>query len=188
MKINNSVVKNMFLKVVKEAMKNFNCELYSYAIMENHIHLLLYPREENMPLIMQYINGNFAKRYNQLYGRIGPFWNNRYGLVIAEEKDDPIGYLKTLLIYQWYNPVKGNIVNNPFDYVYSSIHEYFHDDRSSIPNNIVRVNLLNVYLELGNTNSERFLKLMEFGRGIYKDFVEIAVYESPKIGRPRKAA
>jgi len=73
---------------------------------------------------MQRIKSVFAKRYNRMYGRIGPLWNERYGWTVVEQAEKPESYLLHLLWYMAYNSYRKNYVNNPRDYEYGSINCY----------------------------------------------------------------
>ena len=60
-----------FLLLTIEYLKYFlDYFVYGYCIMPDHFHLLIMPSEKhNISKIMQYIKGNFARRYNQMISR-----------------------------------------------------------------------------------------------------------------------
>ncbi|MGH9718953.1 MAG: transposase [Bryobacteraceae bacterium] len=51
-------------------------ELYAWAVMANHVHLLILPKAP-IPVLMRWLKGSTARKANQLLGRTGkPFWRD----------------------------------------------------------------------------------------------------------------
>ncbi|WP_423908881.1 transposase [Candidatus Spongiihabitans sp.] len=67
-------------------------ELVAFAIMPNHVHLLLKPLDK-LSLVMQTIKGVSAKIINEMMGRNGQFWaNGYYDKAIRDEKHFGVVY------------------------------------------------------------------------------------------------
>ena len=50
------------------------CHLYAWAIMPNHVHVILRPRIE-LPKVMRWLKGRTGRKANRILGRTGaPFW------------------------------------------------------------------------------------------------------------------
>ena len=94
------------------------CELRSYVIMPNHIHLLLQP---NVPLarVTKSIKGYTAREANKLLHRTGkPFWQyESYDRWVRNDSE-----LQRIVRYIEGNPVSAGFVRSPEDWPWSSAH------------------------------------------------------------------
>lgn len=155
-------VKDLLLQVIIMAQKKYLFDLASYTIMDNHFHFTIrtLTEEHSISRIMQFIKGQFAQRYNRMYNRSGPVWNERFKDIIIEHASHPSWYMLNLLDYQAQNPVVKGYVNNAEDYPYSSIRAYL-DETFMSP---VAISLHPYFLALGNTFSERAQRYREFAR------------------------
>ena len=53
--------------------------LFGYVIMPDHFHILIQPNDNYpLPKIMNYIKGNFARKYNLLHNQKGHIWQEGY--------------------------------------------------------------------------------------------------------------
>lgn len=112
--------KEKFCQLLKEA-RDFNIEIMSYCIMDNHTHIVLkIEKYEDMSNFMGHINLKFARYYNYEQDRVGTVFRGRY-------KSQPIYSEKSLcrcIEYIHNNPVKAGIVRKKEDYFFSSYREY----------------------------------------------------------------
>ena len=68
------------------------CELVAFAIMNNHVHLLIKPLE-SLSKIVQSIKGGSAKIINEMIGRSGKFWaDDYYDKAVRDEKHFVVVY------------------------------------------------------------------------------------------------
>ena len=68
------------------------CELVAFAIMNNHVHLLIKPLE-SLSKIVQSIKGGSAKIINEMIGKSGKFWaDDYYDKVVRDEKHFAVVY------------------------------------------------------------------------------------------------
>ena len=112
------VMKDKMIETLHRAEKKFDFDLDAFCIMDNHIHLLLFPKqEEDLSQIMQWILTVFAMAYNQHVNQGGPVFNGRFWSKIIENKAQYFEVYR----YIMKNPVKAGIVEKPLDYKYSSI-------------------------------------------------------------------
>jgi putative transposase len=66
--------RQIFLYILKKAIKKYDFKLYSICIMSNHIHYLIEPKKaEDIPKIMHYINWYSAMCFNRMLNRTGHF-------------------------------------------------------------------------------------------------------------------
>lgn len=93
--------------------------VHAWVFMNNHLHLLVTPANENsLPRTMQSLGRRYAQYFNRSYHRSGSLWEGRYkaGLVDTER------YLLSCYRYIELNPVRAGIARRPEDYPYSSYH------------------------------------------------------------------
>ncbi len=147
-----SIVKKIFLVIVKKAQERYDFELNYYCIMDNHFHMIIriVYNGDSLDKIMQYIKSNFARMYNKYTCRTGPFWNERYKTKIIEKYSNPEKYLLNTLLYLTINPVKANNVTSPFYYKYSSFLYYINNKVKLI----VKITLHPFFLKLGKSIKE----------------------------------
>ncbi len=96
----------------------FDCLIYSYCLMPNHIHLVLEsPRGlKAMASLMHGLNQSYAMSFNEKYEKVGHLWQNRYKSFVVNKND----YLVNLIEYVEFNPVRAEIVYRPEKYAWSS--------------------------------------------------------------------
>jgi putative transposase len=158
--IKDDKTKELMITVIKETQEKYHFELSGFEILDNHFHFLIKTLDggQTISKIMQRIKSVFARRYNKLHGRTGPFWNERFGSKIIEDAIDATTYLLHLLWYMAYNSFRKNKVNNPRDYKYSSINCYLDENYKSC----LTIKLHNSFINLGKTFQERLRGFLIF--------------------------
>jgi putative transposase len=112
--------KELFLSVLTEAKVKFKFEIRNFTIMPDHTHILIHPLGGifDLPKIMQWIMGVFAKRYNKICNYKGHLWRTRYWSKII---DDIFQFL-TVFDYISNNPVKAGISETSSKYEYGGLY------------------------------------------------------------------
>jgi len=89
--------------------------LGAWAIMTNHVHVLLFPRIA--PSRLQSLKGTTAREANQVLGRIGErFWQaESYDHWVRDDRE-----WSRIAAYIENNPVKAGLVRQPEDHRWSS--------------------------------------------------------------------
>ena len=75
--------KRSFLTTLRQAISRCGWEVYAYAIMPNHFHLLLRTPRGNLSIGMQWLLSTFATRFNRYRKESGHVFQGRYRYVIA---------------------------------------------------------------------------------------------------------
>lgn len=99
------------------AVKETDCSLHAYALMTNHVHLLLTPRKaEAIPRLIISMGRRYVQYINTTYRRTGTLWDSRYksSLIQAET------YLLDCMRYIELNPVRTAMVDDPAHYRWTS--------------------------------------------------------------------
>ena len=106
-----------YLHWLNEALRKEQCALHAYALMTNHVHLLLTPGDAKaVPQLIIALGRRFVQYINVSYRRTGTLWDSRYksSLIQAET------YLLACQRYIELNPVRANMVDDPANYRWSS--------------------------------------------------------------------
>lgn len=106
-----------YLHWLGEALKKERCALHAYALMTNHVHLLITPeRAESVPRLIIAIGRRYVQYINTTYRRTGTLWDSRYksSLIQAET------YLLSCQRYIELNPVRAAMVDDPAHYRWTS--------------------------------------------------------------------
>jgi REP element-mobilizing transposase RayT len=101
-----------FLEIISETAELFDFEVCSFCLMNNHYHLLIETKSDNLSLIMRQINSKYGMYFNGKYRRIGHLWQGRFkSWYVYDQK-----YLNTLIKYIEFNPVKAGITKKIGEY------------------------------------------------------------------------
>jgi len=129
----------------------YKSDILAYVFMPNHIHLIVYFKEENM--LSEYMrdfkkytafrirkeiesDGNTALLENLRVSngkQIFKIWMDRFDDVFLETPS----VLETKLDYIHFNPTKKNLCSDPTDYLYSSAFFYENDLQNNFPLEVI---------------------------------------------------
>jgi putative transposase len=106
-----------YLACLAELESNSNCEIHAFALMPNHIHILLTPRAamaaSRLMKRLEQRHAQFINRYNK---RTGALYEGRFRSSVVEDTD----YLFNCYRYIELNPVRARLVDHPSEYAWSS--------------------------------------------------------------------
>jgi putative transposase len=97
----------------------FACWVHAYALMGNHVHLLLTPsRPGSVAGLMGALGERYARHVLATHNHVGALWEDRYEAVPVH-----VGrYLLSCMRYIELNPVRASLVASPEQYRWSSFH------------------------------------------------------------------
>ena len=108
---------DFYLETLGEACKRHQCDLHTYVLMTNHVHLLLTPHtEDGIGKVMQSLGRTYVQYFNDSYQRTGTLWEGRYKATLLDSE----AYLLTCYRYIEMNPVRAGMVEHPSEYPWSS--------------------------------------------------------------------
>lgn len=137
-----------FMDIIKETKEKFNYEIYSYCLMDNHVHFVIYDKNQKISKIMQSIQVSYAFYFNKKYERVGHLFQNRFFSKEVEDRE----YLKMVCRYIHQNPLKAGIAKTE-EYKWSSYQAYIK------PNKLVDTKLLlSVFSENVDIARNEFIK------------------------------
>ena len=75
----NDADRRIYLDWLREAAKQFGSAVHAFALMPNHVHLLMTPQNvDSLSKTMQSLGRRYAQYFNQQHHRSGTIWEGRY--------------------------------------------------------------------------------------------------------------
>ncbi len=134
-----------YLEFLKHYKEKFRFKLYAYALMLNHVHLLIETTQYgNISTIMKPLSQRYAIWHNRRRGKKGHLWENRFHSNIIEKES----YLLECIRYIELNPVRSKLVSHPKDYKWTSYKAHIYEQPSTI------IDMHPIFHELGKTPCE----------------------------------
>ena len=117
---------DIFLESIKKMKEQLPFKLIAWVFLPDHFHIIIDPKESNCSDIIHGIKLSFSSRYRKKHDmRSGILWQRRFwDHVIRNEKD-----MAKHINYIHFNPVKHGLVKDPFEYSWSSIHQFYKNDK-----------------------------------------------------------
>ncbi len=104
------------LGLLKESAEKFSLSYYALCLMNNHVHLLVMPREKNLAEAMRSIFSRYAAKFNRRYERRGHLFGGPYRQSVCLDTT----YLLAASAYIHLNPVRAGLVEDANAYRWSS--------------------------------------------------------------------
>ena len=117
-----------FEKILCKLSQEFDIVIHNFCLMNNHYHLLIEIKKENLSKFMRQLGMSYSIYFNKKYKRSGHLWQGRYKSWYVTDE----AYLYTLMRYIEQNPLKAGMVEDLKDYRFSSF-QYF-TNQSKMPN------------------------------------------------------
>ena len=106
-----------YLAELRETSLREGCRVHAYALMTNHVHLLVTPAAAGqIACMMQALGRRYVRYLNDRHHRTGTLWEGRYKACLVDSED----YLLSCYRYIELNPVRARIVAEPDEYAWSS--------------------------------------------------------------------
>ena len=156
------------------------CALHAYALMTNHVHLLVTPRRVALvPKLLIALGRRYVQHINATHQRTGTLSDSRYKSSLI----DAASYLLTCMRYIELNPVRAGMVRDPADFRWTSYRAngLGHSNRLLTPHA--------VYAGLGQDDSARRaayrdLFRLELDREVVSD-IRLALDRGNPLGNQR---
>jgi REP element-mobilizing transposase RayT len=100
--------KDWFVQRLGQLLSASQTSCYAWALMDNHVHLLLRTGDVSLSTIMRRLLTGYAGYFNRQYSRHGQLFQNRYKSIICQEDI----YLKELVRYIHLNPLRAGMVKS----------------------------------------------------------------------------
>jgi len=100
--------RNNFVSRLASLVKATESPVYAWALMPNHVHILLKSGPNGLPKLMRRLLTGYAVSYNKRHRRHGHLFENRYKSIVCEEDV----YFKELVRYIHLNPLRAGLVES----------------------------------------------------------------------------
>jgi len=104
-----------FMRRFGDLAKASGTGVYAFALMSNHVHLLVRSGSGGIATLMRRLLSGYAQYYNRRHHRVGHLFQNRYKSIICEED----AYFIKLVAYIHLNPLRAGVVRT-----FDEIEEY----------------------------------------------------------------
>lgn len=96
-------------------------DLLAFCVMTNHLHLLIKENvDKGTSTYMQRLLNGYAKYFNMRYNRSGPLFTSRFKNVLVDDDEQLLHVSR----YIHLNPYVAHMIDDPFDYPWSSLRTY----------------------------------------------------------------
>ena len=119
-----------FLSGLKKTVKKFDLNLFCFSLLENHLHLLLQIKDENLSYAMQILFGKYAAYYNYKYKRKGHVFCGRFRSSLVNHDN----YLLAASCYIHLNPYNAGLTEYFDKYRWSSLSLYTEKPKTTFVN------------------------------------------------------
>lgn len=97
-----------FLRRFSQLLVETQTDCFAWALMSNHLHLLLRPRRSRLADLMRRLLTGYAIYFNRRHGRSGHLFQNRYNSIVCDEN----AYLLELIRYIHLNPLRAGLAKD----------------------------------------------------------------------------
>jgi putative transposase len=138
--------RGQFREYLRHACAAEGCGIHAYALMTNHVHLLVTPSTvSSASRMMQIVGRRYVRYFNARHQRSGTLWEGRFKSALV----DTSAYFLTCSRYIDLNPVRAGLVTAPHEFEWSS---YL---CLGYARNDPLLTLHPEYLQLGHTTTQR---------------------------------
>jgi len=116
-----------YLKLMEKHSSFYGVDIIAYALLEWHVHLFIYDKENNISNFMFRLHGDYAQYFNRIANRVGHVFGERFNNKIVQ----PNQYGLWLSRYIHLQPVEAGIVKDPEDYPWTSYKAYIGLDQKN---------------------------------------------------------
>lgn len=138
--------RRVYLDALRESTRLHGVRVHAYALMADHVHLLVTPeREDGLARAMQTLGRRYVAAFNRRHQRSGTLWEGRFRTALIEAP----AYFLDLLRYVEQQPQRDGLVEEAVDYPWSSAAHHYGRRRDPLVSEHAE------FWALGNTPFER---------------------------------
>lgn len=112
--------RKILLRVMQHYKKENSYKIYSYCLMDNHVHLLIEEVFDSISTVIKRISSSYVHWYNKKYERCGHLFQERFKSEPVETEESFLAVVR----YIHQNPLKAGMVKRVEQYKWSSYGEY----------------------------------------------------------------
>jgi putative transposase len=158
----------LYLKFLRECKDHYGFYLYAYALIPNHVHLLIEVGQYPLSRIMQTLQFRYTRNFNIKYRKYGYLFQGRYKAILCE-KDS---YLLELSAYIHLNALRAGSVEDPMKYRWCSYRSYVRENKGNLVERDFLLAQFSQNKKVAMRQYERFVK-GRMGQGHREGFYEL---------------
>ena len=116
-----------FITCLQRVSEKFDLNVFAFALMGNHYHLLLRTPKGNLSRAMQWLQAAYSAYFNHKNRRFGHLFQGRYKSILVEDES----YWTGLSYYIHLNPIRAKMVTDLSKYPWSSYSAYINKTKDS---------------------------------------------------------
>ncbi|WP_423820570.1 transposase [Salinisphaera sp. SPP-AMP-43] len=137
---------HFYLEWLQKYAESEGCVVHAYALMTNHVHLLLTAKASGgVGQLMKRVGQRYVQYINRTYRRSGTLWEGRFRSCLTQEEHYVMGCYRYIEL----NPVRAGMVEHPAEYTWSSYRVNGQGEKSRL------IKPHSLYDALGRTPAER---------------------------------
>lgn len=113
-----------FYHLLQEGVERYGHSIHAFCLMTNHVHLLCQVEKVPLSRIVQNLAFRYARWINWCQTRNGHLFQGRYKAILIDADE----YLLQLVAYIHLNPVRAQLVTDPWRYPWSSHRAYMGEE------------------------------------------------------------
>src|SRR3990170_4888939 len=161
--------RSIYLNWINEYSKKYDLTLLAYCLMDNHVHFVAIPGEDNsLSKVFSIVHMRYSQYYNKKKGTTGHLWQGRFYSCLLDEM-----HLMAAMRYVEKNPVRARLVRKAWNWKWSSAG--FHTGRSK---GIIGLGDIKEVVDLGVEGWEEYLEGEEVKEELEK------IRKDTMLGRP----
>ena len=146
-----------YLKFLSAYTREYQLKVYHYALMPNHIHLVLEVADgPSLSKAMHGLNLSYSLYYRKRYKYLGHLWQGRFKNLFIDREN----YLLECGRYVELNPVRANLARDPREYAWSSYRIY----AEGLEDPLIAITANPLYEQLGISTEQRQAAYRQFIR------------------------
>jgi putative transposase len=108
--------RRVYLQLLQEQAKKYSLEVLAYCLMDNHVHLVAIPHQENsLAKAIGRTHFHYSQYINRVHNRSGHLWQGRFYSCALDGR-----HLWPALKYVELNPVRARLCRRAWRYAWSS--------------------------------------------------------------------
>jgi putative transposase len=85
-----------YLELLEKSTDKYRCQIHSYVLITNHVHLLVTPEEtDSAGLMMKHLRQRYFQYINRTYRRSGTLWDSGFKSCITQDETYVFGVIVT---------------------------------------------------------------------------------------------
>jgi len=124
----NSYDRRIYLSWIEEYSEKYSLKILAFCLMINHVHFIAIPETENaLAKVFNTTHMRYSQYFNKTNNLMGHLWQGRFYSCILDEP-----HFIASVRYVERNPVRAKLVNNPWEWTWSSASFHINQKKESL--------------------------------------------------------